>query len=239
MTTADTAPVALITGATGGLGPAVARRFFADGYRLALSARKQEELDTLKEAGHFEDAHVLELPASLTDHDAPEQLVAATLAHYGQLDALVHVAGGFAGGKPVAESDWHTWEFMLNLNLSSAYGMARAVLPSMLERGSGKLVFVSARIGFKPAANLAAYSVSKSGLNALVEVLAAENRAHGINVNAIAPSTIATPANKQSMPNADQSKWVEPESLAGVIAFLCSPAAADIHGAIVPVYGRA
>jgi NAD(P)-dependent dehydrogenase (short-subunit alcohol dehydrogenase family) len=113
------------------------------------------------------------------------------------------------------------------------------VLPGMLARGRGKLIFISSRAGSQPAANEAAYAASKGGLEILVRGLAEETRRHGVNVNAVAPSTIDTPANRKANPEGNYSLWVQPESLAGVIGFLASDAARDIHGAIVPVYGNA
>jgi NAD(P)-dependent dehydrogenase (short-subunit alcohol dehydrogenase family) len=113
------------------------------------------------------------------------------------------------------------------------------VLPGMLERGSGKIVIVSSRSASVPSAGITAYTVSKAGLNMLVQCLAEETRQHGVNVNAVAPSVIDTPSNRQFNPDTDYSTWVTPESIAGVMRFLASDAARDIHGAIVPIYGRA
>jgi NAD(P)-dependent dehydrogenase (short-subunit alcohol dehydrogenase family) len=127
---------------------------------------------------------------------------------------------------------------MHNLNLFSAFLTARAVLPGMLERGSGKLVFISSKAGSQPAPNTAAYSVSKGGLELLVRDLAEEVRQRGVNVNAVAASVLDTPANRKANPDADWSAWVQPESIAGVIHFLASDAARDVHGTIVPVFGR-
>lgn len=230
--------VVIITGATGGLGPAVVRRFAASGERLVLTGLHQADLDKLVATEQLADVGVVTVAADLTQPDGAEQVVAAAVEQFGRVDLLVHVTGGFAGGQPVAESDWRTWRFMLDLNLSAAYGMARAVLPQMLRQGVGKLVFVSSRVGVQPVPTLAAYSVSKSGLDTLVEVLAAENRMHNINVNAVAPSVIDTPTNRASNPEADYSTWVSPASLAQIIFFLCSAAADNIHGAIIPVYGK-
>lgn len=230
--------VVLINGASGGLGPAVVRAFADEGAALVLTSRRMEELEKTAADLALDTAQTLLHAADLTETAAVEQVVQAGYARFGALDVVAHVTGGFSGGVPVAELDPSKWDFMLNLNQRAAFLVARAVLPGMLERGYGKLVFVSSRSGSQPTANLAEYCVSKSGLDMLVRVLAEETRPHGVNVNAVAPSVIDTPANRTFNPNADYSKWVTPESLAGVIRFLASDAARDIHGAIVPVYGK-
>jgi len=181
---------------------------------------------------------VLIVPANITDLAEVERVVGSALDRFGAIDVVVHVSGGFKGGISVSETDLETWNFLIHLNLSSAFLVARAVLPAMLARGHGKLIFISSKAGSQPAANEAAYGASKGGLEILVRDLAEETRRHGVNVNAVAPSTIDTPANRKANPQADYRMWVQPESLAGVIHFLASDAARDIHGAIVPVYGN-
>jgi NAD(P)-dependent dehydrogenase (short-subunit alcohol dehydrogenase family) len=127
---------------------------------------------------------------------------------------------------------------MLNLNARTALVLSRAVVPHLLEQGSGKIVHVAARAALKGGANSAAYSVSKSAIMRLVESMAAELRHKNINVNCVLPGTIDTPQNRQDMPNADHSRWVPPEAIADVMLFLASDAARAVHGAAVPVYGR-
>jgi NAD(P)-dependent dehydrogenase (short-subunit alcohol dehydrogenase family) len=238
MTTERTNRVVLITGASGGLGGAVVRAFAEEGARLILSGRRMPELETTAGGLELDKDRTLLLPINLTDPAEVEQLARAATERFGAIDVLVHVAGGFKAGAPVAETDVETWNFMLNLNLFSAFLAARAVLPGMLDRGYGKLVFISSRAGSQPGANTAAYGVSKGGLELLVRDMAEETRQHGLNVNAVAASVIDTPANRGANPGADYSAWVQPESIAGVIHFLASDAARDIHGAIIPVYGR-
>jgi NAD(P)-dependent dehydrogenase (short-subunit alcohol dehydrogenase family) len=238
MTTERTNRVVLITGANGGLGGSVVRAFAEEGARLILSGRRMVELEATAAALELDSDRTLLLPVNLTDPAEVEQLARAATERFGAIDVLVHVAGGFKAGASVAETDVETWNFMLNLNLFSAFLAARVVLPGMLARGYGKLVFISSKAGSQPGPNTAAYGISKGGLEVLVRDLAEETRQHGVNVNAVAASVIDTPANRGANPGADYSAWVQPESIAGVIRFLASDAARDIHGAIVPVYGR-
>ena len=238
MNTERTNRVVLVTGAIGGLGGAVVRAFADEGARLILTGRRQAELDATAVVLELDADRALLLPVDITDPAAVEQVVQAAIERFGAIDVLVHVTGGYKAGAPVAETDVETWNFMLNLNLFSAFLAARAVLPGMRARGYGKLVFISSKAGSQPGANTAAYSVSKGGLELLVRDLAEETRQRGVNVNAVAASIIDTPANRSATPGADYSAWVQPESIAGVIHFLASDAARDIHGAIIPVYGR-
>lgn len=238
MTTERTNRVVLITGASGGLGGAVVRTFAEQGARLILTGRRLPELEATAAALELHKDRTLLLPVNLIDPAEVEQLARAAAERFDTIDVLVHIAGGFKAGAPVAQTDVETWNFMLNLNLFSAFLAARAVLPGMLARGYGKLVFISSKTGSQPGANTAAYGVSKGGLELLVRDLAEETRQHGVNVNAVAASVIDTPANRGANPGADYSAWVQPESIAGVIGFLASDATRDIHGAIVPVYGR-
>lgn len=236
----------LINGATGGLGPAVARFFAASGANLVLSARQQDALDELAAELQRELTAGLNLPAKgllvqpadALDPQSLAEQVRAAHRRFGAIDVMVHITGGFAMGA-ADQMTPQEWAKMMDLNLNSAFYAANAVLPGMLERGSGKLIFVSSRNGSQPAAQLSAYAASKSGLDMLVRSLAEETRRKGINVNAVAPSVIDTPANRASNPKGDYSNWVTPASIAEVIGFLASAAARDVHGAIIPVYGRA
>ena len=157
----------------------------------------------------------------------------------GPVDALVHLLGGFGGGKPVGETPDEVWDQMMNLNLRAGFQMFRAVLPAMTKAARGRIVAVSSRAAVEPMANFAAYSVSKAALIALVRTVALEVKDAGVTANAVLPSVIDTPANRASMPKADFSKWVPPESIARLLVWLTSDAASDVTGAAIPIYGRA
>ena len=224
--------IVLVTGATGGLGPAVARELAAAGAHLALvagdAARVQALADEIGDARGFQ--------ADLTDETSTAELAARVAEHVGEIDALVHLVGGYMSGT-VSETDLAAWERMLSLNLRSALLAIRAVLPGMLERGRGKIVTVGSRAALEPAPGMAAYAVSKAALVKLTRTLAVEVRDRGLQVNAIAPSIIDTPANRRAMPKADFSKWVAPEDLARTIVFLLQNDA--ITGDVLKVYARA
>ena len=217
--------VVLVTGAAGALGKAVVEKFATGDAAVA-------QLDVVP----IDNAHYSAV-CDLTDSENCKEAVAAIVDSLGAIDVLANIAGGFTMGETVHEISDETWDFMFGLNAKSVINMARAVLPVMLPRQSGKIVNIGARAGLRGAPNMAAYSASKSVVMRLTESLADELKEDGINVNAILPSIIDTERNRQDMPNADFNKWVAPAAIAEVVAFLASAAADPIHGALLPVEG--
>ncbi len=233
----DTDRVVLITGATGELGPYVARAFAQTGARLALTARKLEQAEALAADLGLGADRALPYVVDLTQAASVAAWVAAIQAQWGRADVLVNLAGGYKPGQPVHELEDADLDFMLNINFRSTFIACRAVLPVMLARQSGQIINVGAKAGLAAGRKSTAYAVAKAGVLRLTEALSAEVRDQGVNVNAVIPSTIDTPANRAAQPDADPSKWVKPEDLAAVIVFLASDAARALHGAQVPVYG--
>lgn len=218
----------LITGAGGGLGTKVVEAFLATGatvYGVDLAWKRQPHT-----SANF---HAIE--ADMLQPGECERVVKLAAP----VDALVHLTGGFGGGKPVAETADESWDQMMNLNLRAAFAMFRAVLPPMMEAKRGSIVAIASRAAVEPMANFAAYSVSKAALLSLVKTIALEVKDSGITANAVMPSVIDTPANRAAMPAADVSKWVTPESIARLLVWLTSDAARDVSGAAIPIYGRA
>ena len=155
------------------------------------------------------------------------------------LEAVVNLVGGFSSGPRVHETDPEDFERMVRLNVMPGFLLARAAMPRMIERGGGAFVGVSARPALRPFSGAAGYISSKAAVLALIQALDAEYRNDGIRCNAILPSVIDTPANREAMPDADHSKWVPPAQIAKVVRFLVSEDSAPTSGAAVPVYGRA
>jgi NAD(P)-dependent dehydrogenase (short-subunit alcohol dehydrogenase family) len=228
----------LITGGTGALGQAVTLAFLEAGARVFTTGRAEAEREALLAAAAAHRDRLTITPTDVTDEAQVAGWVARATAD-GPPDALVCLAGAFAGGKPVAETDLATWQHLLNLNLTSVFLCARAVAPLMAAQKRGKIVAVAARAGLHGTPNIAAYSVSKAGVITLVEALAEELKEANVQVNCVLPSTIDTPANRRAMPDADASRWVAPEEIAHVILFLASDDSNVVSGASVPVYGRA
>jgi NAD(P)-dependent dehydrogenase (short-subunit alcohol dehydrogenase family) len=227
--------VMLVTGGTGALGSAVARAALEAGALVAVTYREPRGADALAALvppAARERLHAVQ--ADVTAPDDVRRLVETVLARHRRLDALVNAVGGFAGGDLLA-TDERLWDGMLALNLRSAYLACRAVLPSMLAAGRGRIVNVASRSVVPPAGGFIAYTVAKTGVIALTQALAREVRGRGVTVNAVLPSTMDTEANRRAMPDADRSGWVPPASVARAILFLASDAAADVTGTLLAI----
>ncbi len=229
----------LITGGTGILGSAVTNAYIAQGDNVAVTYLFENEVERFKRFNPDIGDRVPFLFANVTEESEVQKCIEQFHASVGQLDILVNIVGGFVGGIPATELAAERWDFMMELNLKSVFLCCKAALPEMTARGSGKIVNVSARAGLKGEGGMSAYCVSKGGVRTLTESLAAEVMDAGVNVNAIMPSVIDTPANRESMPEEDYRRWVSPADIAKVICFLTSDDAAVINGAAIPVYGRA
>ncbi len=229
-----TGKVALVTGAAGSLGQAVAQGFAQAGGKLALADLASDRLEQLY--GEAEDHLVVTV--DLTDERSVQDMVSQIVERFGQIDVLANIAGGFQMGPALQDTPVETWEFMMNLNARSVFLTSRAVLPHMVARQKGRIVNVAARAAVQPKGRMAPYCASKAAVLTFTESLAAEHKGDDINVNCILPGTIDTPANRAAMPDADFDSWVPPSALADVILFLASDAARAVNGAAIPVYGR-
>jgi NAD(P)-dependent dehydrogenase (short-subunit alcohol dehydrogenase family) len=201
--------IVLLTGASGNLGPAVRAAFEHSGDTVVGVARHGD------------------IPADLTDAKAASRVVDEVVRRHGRLDILAHVLGGFEGGTPVEGTSDEIWRRMLDINLNAAFYTMRAALPHLRAAGKGRIIAVGSRAGVLPVAGLSAYNVSKAGLNALVQTLALELKDSGVTANAVLPSLI------------DRENGVAPEAIADVMVWLASDAAADVNGALIPIYGKA
>jgi len=225
------AKVALVTGATGGLGIHVTRALLDAGFVVVGIAPTIQTKD-------FDHPHFTAVPASLDSLAAAKQAVDTVIAHFGKIDLLAHLVGGFAGGQSVADTDDATFQRMFDMNLHSAFHVLRAVLPHMRKERIGRIVAIGSRAAESPGAMVGAYSASKAALVSLIRTVAIENKDLGITANVILPGTMDTPANRQAMPDADTSQWVQPASVASLIVWLAGDGGKDVTGAAIPVYGR-
>jgi len=222
----------LVAGGTGALGGAVLADLVEHGYPVAATWVVDRERERIEQS--LGDSVQL-LQADLMDAAQVQDAV----DRVDDLGAVVNLVGGYAQAGRVHETDPADFERMLDLNLKPGFLLARAAMPKLIERGGGAYVGVSARAALRPFAGASGYITGKAGVIAFVQALAAEYRDDGIRANAVLPSTIDTPANRQQMPNADHSKWVPPEQIARVIRFLVSDDSAPTSGAAIPVYGKA
>jgi NAD(P)-dependent dehydrogenase (short-subunit alcohol dehydrogenase family) len=222
--------VVLITGANGGLGAFVTKAFLDAGARVIGVSLSVSGADVSGE-------RLTAIAANLANGVEVKKLVDQAVAKWGRLDGAIHLAGGFSGGKSVADTDDAMLDQMLDTNFRSAFYVIRAVLPAMRAQGSGRIVAIGSRSAVEPQALLGAYSASKAALVSLIRTVARENSDRGITANVALPSTIDTPANRAAMPNADFSKWIPPAQIASLLVHLASDQGASISGAAIPIYG--
>ncbi|MBI5319284.1 SDR family oxidoreductase [Bradyrhizobium sp.] len=221
--------VIVVTGASGALGKVVAETALARDARVAaidFAVAQDTAPGKRLELGGVD----------LTDAAQARKAIDAAAAHFGRIDALVNIAGGFAF-ETVADGDPKTWQRMYALNVTTALNASRAAIPHLLRRPAARIVNIGAFGALQAGNGMGAYAASKAGVHRLTEALAAEHKGR-ITVNAVLPSIIDTAANRDSMPKADFSRWVSPQELAEVILFLASDAASAVTGALVPVTGR-
>lgn len=221
----------IVTGGFGALGQALGSELLARGASVALLDRSnaplQPERQGLLAIGQVD----------LGDEAAAAAAVSQVRDRFGAIDGLVNVAGGFTW-ETLQAGSVAAWDRMYEVNLRTAVIASRATLPHLLARGKGRIVNVGALAAIKAAMGMGAYAASKAGVARFTEALAEELKDTGVTVNAVLPSIIDTPANRADMPDADPNRWVTPQALAAVIAFLLSEESAPITGACLPVSGR-
>jgi NAD(P)-dependent dehydrogenase (short-subunit alcohol dehydrogenase family) len=222
----------VVTGAGGALGAATAQAAAERGAVAAMIDMAAIPSDR----GAQGEGHVRLSGVDLTDFAAAQRAMDEIKAKTGRLDALINIAGGFRW-QTLADGDLESWDAMYRLNLKTAATACKAALPHLLASGGGKIVNVGALGAVKAGAGMGAYAASKAGVAKLTESLAEELKGK-VNVNAVLPSIIDTPANRAAMPDADFAAWVAPRDLAAVILFLASDEARAVTGALVPVSGK-
>ena len=221
--------VAVVVGAGGELGRATAIALAGDGFTVAAVDRAPQALDELPEG-------IRRQAGDTTDPAVAKGIIDRIAAEVGPPEVLVNTIGAFRLGEAAAATP-EDLRVMMDVNLGAALWLSQAVEPYMRQRGSGAILHVSARPGIEPTAGMAAYSLSKAALSHLVRLLDLELRPRGIRVNAVAPQLLDTAANRAVFPADALARAVQPEAIAGIIAFLVSDRAAPVSGAILPAYG--
>jgi NAD(P)-dependent dehydrogenase (short-subunit alcohol dehydrogenase family) len=234
---------ALVTGASRGIGRSLAAALDGAGARVALVARTKEALEATAEGLANEPVVVAD---DLLDEDAPDRVVAAADREMGRVDVLVNNSG-VAGTAPALELTPDAWDRVLDLNLRSAFQLAKAAAPGMMRRGRGKIVNVGSVMSFRGDMNSAAYSASKAGLIGLTRSLAVEWARHGIQVNALCPGWIETDMvadlraderfERRVMKAIPQHRWGKPADLEGAAIFLASSASNYMTGQAIIIDG--
>jgi NAD(P)-dependent dehydrogenase (short-subunit alcohol dehydrogenase family) len=225
--------VVIVAGAAGNVGTALAKLLASRGASViavdTMKARLDAVVSSLEGTGH----------RGMSDHDLMDSesasaLVAKVQSDYGRLDGVGTTVGGFAMAK-LDDAGLDQWDTMFNLNVKTTWNIYRAAVPAIRQNGGGALVGIGSAAGLRGSAQMAAYSATKSAVMRLTESLADELREDRIRVNAVLPTTIDTPQNREAMPGADRSAWVQPSEVAEAMAFLLSEAASGVTGALLPV----
>jgi len=242
-----TGKVALITGASRGIGQAIAEAYAAAGAKVVLASRKQESLDEVAEIIRASGGEALPIAAHTGDDDAVNELVAKATETYGGIDIAVNNAATNPHFGPVMIADESHWDKILDVNVKGYFRVAKGCVPSMKARGGGKIINIASVAGLAPQPGMGVYCVSKAAVLMLTQVLAAELAADNIQVNAIAPGFIKTKfsaaiwgnpqVNEAVMKQIPQGRMAEPEELTGMALYLASGASSFTTGATMLIDG--
>ncbi|MFC6733220.1 SDR family oxidoreductase [Haladaptatus sp. DYSN1] len=222
--------VVVVTGASGALGSTVANEFAKAGATVCAADVVEPDEGTLVSGITFYEG-------DFTDETDVKSTFDEIADTHGQVDALINIAGTWKGGTHIEETDVDTFDMLFSVNLKTMFLASKHAIPHLKET-EGAIVSTSARASLEGGEGDGPYRAAKTGVRLLTETIAEENKGT-VRANAIMPSVIDTPQNREAMPDADHDKWVEPAEIARVIMFLCSDAADVTSGAAVPVYGEA
>lgn len=228
----------VITGGTGALGSAVTKVLLNTGAHCSIPCFDKAELESFDHQNH--ENLFIRTGIDLTDEDAASTFYKDAIKEQGSLWASIHIAGGFGMGsiEGTSKSDFMK---QINLNLVTCFNSCRSAITHFKNEGNGgRIINIASRPALEPrqGAGMSAYTTSKAGVAALTQSLAEEVAGDDILINAIAPSIIDTPANRDAMPDADFDKWPKPQELATQIAYLASSQNKVTRGGIIPVYGK-
>ena len=230
--------VVLVTGATGALGRAAAAAFAADGARLGLVGTDTGRLTALAHHLGVADDRWAPGVGDLRDAGAAQAAIQSVIHRLGPVDVLLHLVGGWTGGTTLVDVDPAVLDDMLGQHVWSTFHATRAVVPGMLERGSGRIVAVTSTYTAMPGPRMAPYAAAKTAQEAILRVLAREVAGSGVTVNVIAVRSIDSTHERETDPSAKNASWTTPEEIAATMLYLCSPDASAINGARIPLDGR-
>jgi len=228
------AKIAIVTGSSGNLGQEVVKKFIAGGYNVIGTVIPNDPAPMDFPADRFEKSVV-----DLMSEEDSQKFVAAVISKYGSVNAAVLTVGGFAMGKIAGTSTADIYK-QYKLNFETAYNVARPVFAQMMKQKSGRIFLIGSRPGMdaKNGKGMVAYGLAKSLIFRLAELMNDEAKGHNVVTSVVVPSTIDTPQNRKSMPEADFSNWVKAEEIADIIHYYCSDAAGSLREPVIKVYGN-
>lgn len=242
-----TGRVAIVTGASRGIGKAIAQQFAAAGAKVVLSSRKQDALDAVAEEVRASGGDATAIAAHNGDKDALQSLVDKTLSHYGKLDILVNNAATNPHFGTILEADDSYWRKTIDVNLMGNVWLSQAAVKAMRAGGGGKIINIASIVGLNPGRYQGIYSITKAAVISLTKTLAVELGADNIQVNAIAPGLVQTKFAQALWANEDALSQIlaqtpagrigQPADFAGIAQFLASPASGFTTGAVYVLDG--
>ncbi len=234
MSQEDIKPIAVVTGAAGNLGQAVVKKFIAEGW-FVIGATDPAHNDKL----NFPAASFEQVAVDLSDEDASQKFIESIITKYNRISAAILTVGGFAMGK-IGDTTTKDILKQYKLNFETAYNIARPVFVHMMKQAKGRIFLIGSKPGLSAgnSKGMVAYSLGKSLIFRLAELMNDEAKGHNVVTGVVVPSTIDTPQNRKSMPDADYNKWVKPEDIASIIHYHCTDEAAILRETVIKVYGN-
>ena len=234
--------VAVVTGGTGGLGRVVVSKFADAGMKVYVPTRDEKEFQQIFDssadgAEAFRLRMIFGLVCDAFDEAQVREFIGDVLVREGRIDYLVNTVGGFHPKKNIADMDTELLQNQLRFNFLSTWYFTRNALNPMIKNNYGRIASIAAKPALETTPGKFAYSVSKAGIINLMQTIAEECKGNNIRTAAIVPSIIDTPANRQSMPDADPSHWVSPEEIGETIMYLFSDSAKSLRGSVIKMYG--
>lgn len=222
-----------MTGGTGALGRANVQAFLDAGDRVVVPWILERERSEVRELwkSELEGGQLVLIEADVSAVEGAERVARAAQ----RAQVLVNGVGGFAGGEPLHATDLELFDQMYRVNVRTVAAMSRVLLPTLIARGCGAIVNIASQAARDCPAGLSAYASAKAAVVTLTRCLQAETRGSGLRVNAVAPSTIDTEANRRAMPDADFASWTQPGRIARVVLWLASDDAIAVRGSILDV----
>lgn len=227
----------VVSGAGGEVAAVLARELADRGANLALLGRNAGKLEALVTALALPESRALSRVVDLSDPAQASSAAAAVAEKFGRVDALLHLVGGWTGGKTLLETDPGDIRDMLQQHVWTSFHAARAFLPRLLAGGWGRVVMIGSPLAARPNAKGGAYAVGKAGQEALLLALSQELRGTGVTANLLLARTLDARREKLSAPAAANAAWTTPEELSAAVLYLLSEEAGTVNGARIPLYG--
>lgn len=228
---------AVITGATGALGAVLARDLASRNANLALLDRHPDRLESLKTSLALPAESVYTQTVDLLDLAATRSAAQGVAAQFGRVDILLHLVGGWTGGKTLLEAPADDLELMLNQHVWTSFNVVQAFVPHLVQNGWGRIVMVSSPFAARPNAKGGPYAIGKAGQEALVLTLSQELKGTGVTANLLLVKTIDAGREKVSAPTAQNASWTTPEEISAAVLYLLFDEAGTVSGAKIPLFG--